>query len=87
MILDFRIHDPNFLANYILVYCPIFIINQPRNGGEVNEACERQVFGFVTEVVKFGEDLVVVNDQITLLFVKTNDDWKMVHEHHSPLKK
>lgn len=37
--------------------------------------------------LKFGEDLVVVNDQITLLFVKTKDGWKMVHEHHSPLKK
>ena len=35
--------------------------------------------------LKFGDDLVVVNDQITLLFVKTNDGWKMVHEHHSPL--
>jgi ketosteroid isomerase-like protein len=84
----------------------------PRNGGEANEAYERNLFGSVTEVVKFdakdlkiavygdvanltfhsdfqlkfGEDLVVVNDQITLLFVKTNDGWKMVHEHHSPLK-
>jgi ketosteroid isomerase-like protein len=37
--------------------------------------------------LKFGDDLVVVNDQITLLFVKTKDGWKMVHEHHSPLKK
>ena len=37
--------------------------------------------------LKFGADLVVVNDQITLLFVKTNDGWKMVHEHHSPLNK
>lgn len=37
--------------------------------------------------LKFGEDLVIVNDQITLLFVKTNEGWKMVHEHHSPLKK
>jgi len=37
--------------------------------------------------LKFGEDLVVVNNQITLLFVKTNDGWKLVHEHHSPLKK
>jgi len=35
--------------------------------------------------LKFGEDLVVVNDQITLLFVNTTDGWKMVHEHHSPL--
>lgn len=35
----------------------------------------------------FGEDLVVVNDQITLLLVKTPDGWKFVHEHHSPLKK
>jgi len=33
----------------------------------------------------FGEDLVVVNNQITLLFVKTDDGWKLVHEHHSPL--
>ncbi len=37
--------------------------------------------------LKFGEDLVVVNDQITLLFVNTMDGWKMVHEHHSPLNK
>ena len=84
-----------------------------RNGGEANEVHERNVFGSVTEVVKFeakdlqiavygdvanltfhsdfqlkfGEDLVVVNDQITLLFVKANNGWKMVHEHHSPLKK
>ncbi len=83
----------------------------PRNGGEANEAHERNVFGSVTEVVKFdakdlqiavygdvanltfhsdfhlkfGEDLVIVNDQITLLFVKTVHEWKMVHEHHSPL--
>ena len=35
--------------------------------------------------LKFGDDLVTVNDQITLLFVKTSDGWKMVHEHHSPL--
>ncbi len=35
--------------------------------------------------LKFGSDLVIVNDQITLLFVKTNGEWKMVHEHHSPL--
>lgn len=36
---------------------------------------------------KFGEDLVVVNDQISLLFVKTDNGWKIVSEHHSPLKK
>lgn len=36
--------------------------------------------------LKFRDDLVVVNDQIILLFVKTNQGWKMVHEHHSPLK-
>lgn len=83
----------------------------PRNGGEANEIYERNLFGSVTEVVKFdandlqiavygdvanltfhsdfqlkfGEDLAVVNNQITLLFVKTNDGWKIVHEHHSPL--
>ena len=37
--------------------------------------------------LKFGEDLVVVNDQFTLLFVKTDNGWKIVSEHHSPLKK
>lgn len=83
----------------------------PRNGGADNEAYERNVFGSITEVVKFGADnlkiavygdvanltfhsdfqlkfgtdLVVINDQITLLFVKTDDGWKMVHEHHSSL--
>lgn len=37
--------------------------------------------------LKFGEDLVVVNNQITLLFVKNDKgEWKIVHEHHSPLK-
>lgn len=34
--------------------------------------------------LKFGDDLVVVNEQTTLLFVKTNNGWKIVHEHHSP---
>jgi len=35
----------------------------------------------------FGEDLAVVNNQISLLFVKNADGaWKIVHEHHSPLK-
>ena len=36
--------------------------------------------------LKFGDDLVVVNDQISLLFVKTDNGWKIVSEHHSPLK-
>jgi ketosteroid isomerase-like protein len=84
-----------------------------RNGGEENEAFEREVFGSVSEAVKmdandmkvavyhgnvavvtfhsdfhlkFGEDLAVVNDQISLVFAKNNDgEWKIVHEHHSPL--
>ena len=84
-----------------------------RNGGEVNEAFEREVFGSVKEVIKmdardmkvavyhgnvavvtfhsdfhlqFEEDLAVVNDQITLVFAKnSNGEWKIVHEHHSPL--
>lgn len=85
----------------------------PRNGSEDNETYERNLFGSVTEVIKFdakdlqiavygdvanltfhsdfhlkfGEDLVVVNNQITLLFVKTANGWKIVHEHHSPLNK
>ncbi|WP_040278029.1 YybH family protein [Psychroserpens damuponensis] len=37
--------------------------------------------------LKFGENLVVVNDQISLLFVDTASGWKIVSEHHSPLKK
>jgi len=28
---------------------------------------------------------ITVNNLITLLFVKTKGEWKMVHEHHSPL--
>lgn len=36
--------------------------------------------------LKFGEDLAIINDQITLLFVKNGQgEWKIVHEHHSPL--
>ncbi|MDN3687015.1 YybH family protein [Cyclobacterium jeungdonense] len=36
--------------------------------------------------LKFGDDLAVINDQITLLFVKNGQgEWKIVHEHHSPL--
>lgn len=36
--------------------------------------------------LKFGEELAVVNDQISLVFAKTaNGEWKIVHEHHSPL--
>lgn len=36
--------------------------------------------------LKFDEDLVIVNEQISLLFAKTEDgSWKIVHEHHSPL--
>jgi hypothetical protein len=30
-------------------------------------------------------DLHTVNNLITLLFVKTKGEWKMVHEHHSPV--
>jgi len=82
-----------------------------RNGGDDNEIHERNVFGAVTEVIKFdakdlqiavygdvanltfhsdfqlkfGDDIVEVNDQISLLFVKTDKGWKMVHEHHSAL--
>ena len=31
-----------------------------------------------------GGNPVIVNNLITLLFIKTNGEWKMVHEHHSP---
>ena len=103
-LISFHAYSPKFTE---------FKNGEPRNGAKENEAHERNVFGSVTEVVKFdamdlqvavygdvanvtfhsdfhlkfGEDLVVVNDQITLLFVKTNNGWKMVHEHHSHLNK
>jgi len=103
-LISFHAYGPKFTE---------FKNGEPRNGDEANEVHERNVFGSVTEVVKFdakdlqiavygdvanltfhsdfhlkfGEDLVVVNDQITLLFVKTDKGWKMVHEHHSPLAK
>jgi len=35
--------------------------------------------------LRFGDDLVIVKEQTTLLFVKTNGEWKIAHEHHSPL--
>lgn len=102
-LISFHAYGPKFTE---------FKNGEPRNGDVANEAHERNVFGSVTEVVKFeakdlqiavygevanltfhsdfhlkfGEDLVVVNDQITLLFVNTDTGWKMVHEHHSPLK-
>jgi hypothetical protein len=39
---------------------------------------------FVLMHKKYGE--ISVNNLITLLFVKTKGEWKMVHEHHSPVK-
>ncbi|WP_396637777.1 nuclear transport factor 2 family protein [Maribacter sp. R77961] len=101
-LISFHAYGPKFTE---------FKNGEPRNGDVANEAHERNVFGSVTEVVKFdakdlqiavygevanltfhsdfhlmfGEDLVVVNDQITLLFVRTDAGWKMVHEHHAPL--
>ena len=39
---------------------------------------------FVLDTYPLGE--ITVNNLITLLFVKTKGEWKMVHEHHSPLK-
>jgi len=102
-LISFHAYGPKFTE---------FKNGEARNGSTANEAHERNVFGSVTEVIKFdakdlqiavygdvanltfhsdfhlkfGEDLVVVNDQITLLFVKTDHGWKMAHEHHSPLK-
>ena len=103
-LISFHAYGPKFTE---------FKNGEPRNGGEENEAHERNVFGSVTEIVKFdandmkiavfgdvanvtfhsdfhlkfGEDLVVVNDQISLLLVRTSTGWKLVHEHHSPLNK
>ena len=38
---------------------------------------------FILMHKEYGE--ITVNNLITLLFVKTKGEWKMVHEHHSPL--
>ncbi len=101
-LISFHAYSPKFTE---------FKNGEPRNGGAANEAFERQVFGAVTEVVrfeaddlkidvygdvanltfhsdfhlKFGEDLVIIKEQTSLLFVRTNTGWKIVHEHHSPL--
>jgi ketosteroid isomerase-like protein len=103
-LISFHAYSPKFTE---------FKNGEPRNGGQENEEFERNVFGSVTEIVKFdmndmkvavfgdvanvtlhsdfhlkfGEDLAVVNEQISLLFVDTKDGWRIVHEHHSPLKK
>ena len=37
---------------------------------------------FILMHKEYGE--ITVNNLITLLFVKTKGEWKMVHEHHSP---
>ena len=102
-LISFHAYSPKFTE---------FKNGEPRNGGQENEEFERNVFGSVTEIVKFdmndmqvavfgdvanvtlhsdfqlkfGEDLAVVNEQISLLFVDTKDGWRIVHEHHSPLK-
>ena len=102
-LISFHAYSPKFTE---------FKNGEPRNGGQENEEFERNIFGSVTEIVKFdmndmqvavfgdvanvtlhsdfqlkfGEDLAVVNEQISLLFVDTKDGWRIVHEHHSPLK-
>jgi len=35
-------------------------------------------------ILKMGGNEVTINNLITLLFVKTKGEWKIVHEHHSP---
>ena len=101
-LIDFHAYSPKFTE---------FKNGELRNDAASNEAYERQVFGAVTEVVKFeaddlkisvygdvanvtfhsdfhlkfGEDLVIVIEQTSLLFVRTVNGWKIVNEHHSPL--
>ena len=41
------------------------------------------VSDFILNHKQYGE--ITVNNQITLLFVKTQGKWKLVHEHHSPV--
>ena len=42
------------------------------------------VSDFVLMHKEYGE--ITVNNLISLLFVKTKGEWKLVHEHHSPVK-
>ena len=37
---------------------------------------------FILDHKEYGE--ITINNLITLLFVKTKGEWKLVHEHHSP---
>lgn len=42
---------------------------------------------FVSDfILEIGGQEYTVNNLITLLFVKTSEGWKMVHEHHSPFE-
>jgi hypothetical protein len=36
-------------------------------------------------ILEVGAEEWTINNLITLLFVKTKGEWKMVHEHHSPV--
>ena len=42
---------------------------------------------FVSDfILEIGGQEYTVNNLITLLFVKTSEGWKLVHEHHSPFE-
>jgi len=41
---------------------------------------------FKLKLKAYPDQIITVNNLITLLFVKVKGDWKMVHEHHSPAK-
>ena len=36
-------------------------------------------------ILEIGGEEITINNLITLLFVKTKGEWKIVHEHHSPV--
>ena len=40
---------------------------------------------FKLKLKAYPGQIITVNNLITLLFVKTEGKWKMVHEHHSPI--
>jgi hypothetical protein len=42
------------------------------------------VSDFILEHKEHG--VITINNLITLLFVKTKGEWKLVHEHHSPVR-
>ena len=61
------------------------VINFAAKPGTLNIAVYHRNVANVTFISDFEVDGIgTINNLITLLFVKTKGEWKLVHEHHSP---